>query len=169
MNSLYNIELKEEETVNIKLNNKYYNNYDLNVLTQIPLHNLKMLELDNNSITKIDCLERADFPELIVLSLKNNSIEDISVLERVKFIGLQALLLSYNNITNISVFGKTKFTQLRLIDLRNNKIEDIGVFKDYGKEKLNILECIYLSGNKFDASKSDETKKILEKCAECVL
>ena len=169
MNSLYNLDLKEDETVNIKLNNKYFNNYDLNVLTQIPLYNLKMLELDNNSITKIDCLDKAEFPELVVLSLKNNTIEDISVLERVKFLGLQALLLSNNNITNISVFAKTKFTQLRLIDLRNNKIEDIGVFKDYGTEKLKLLQCIYLSGNKINSSKLEETKKLLEKCEECVL
>lgn len=169
MNSLYNLDLKEDETVNIKLNNKYFNDYDLKVLTQIPLYNLKMLELDNNGITKIDCLDKAEFPELVVLSLKNNNIEDISVLEGVKFLGLQALLLSNNNITDISVFAKTKFTQLRLIDLRNNKIEDIGVFKDYGTEKLELLECIYLSGNKINSSKLEEAKKLLGKCAELLL
>jgi hypothetical protein len=169
MNNLYNLELKEEETVNIRINNQFFNNFDLNLLTQIPLHNLKMLELDNNSISKIDCLDRAEFPELVVLSLKNNSIEDISVLERVKFVDIQALLLSNNSITDISVFGKTKFTKLRLIDLRNNNILDIGVFKNYGKEKLELLQCLYLSGNKYDSSKRDETKKLLENCAECVL
>ena len=163
---LYNQELKEEETIEVKIDNKFFNNFDLKILTQIPLNNLKMLELDNNGISKIDYLEKAEFPELLVLSLKNNAIEDISVLEKVKFEEIQGLLISNNNIKDISVFKKTKFKNLRLIDLRNNKIDNIDVFQAYGTEKLNVLQCIYLSGNNFDINGFEATKKLLEKCAE---
>ena len=169
INNLYQQQLKEAETVSVKIDNKFLNNYDLKILTQIPLHNLKTLELDNNNISKIDYLEYADFPELVVLSLKNNSIEDISIFERVKFKDIQALFLSNNNISDINVLANTKFNKLRLIDLKNNKINDIGVFESFGKEKLNILQCIYLSGNKYDLNKFNGIKTILEKCDEYVL
>ena len=166
---LYNQQLKEEETIEFNINDKFFNNLDLKILTQIPLYNLKMLNLDNNGITKIDSLENAEFPELILLSMKNNAINDISVLEKVKFLDLQGLFLSNNCIKDISVFGKIKFKQLRLIDLRNNIIEDIKVFEIYETNKLTVLESIYLSGNKFDINKFSTVKQLLEKCDECLL
>ena len=166
---LYNQQLKEEETIEFNINDKFFNNLDLKILTQIPLYNLKMLNLDNNGITKIDSLENAEFPELILLSMKNNAINDISVLEKVKFLDLQGLFLSNNCIKDISVFGKIKFKQLRLIDLRNNIIEDIKVFEIYETNKLTVLESIYLSGNKFDINKFSTVKQLLEKCNECLL
>ena len=169
MKDLYEKELKEEETIEFRVNNKFFNNLDLKILTEIPLYNLKLLELDNNGITKIDNLENAEFPELIILSLKNNGIEDISVLERVKFEDVQGLFLSNNTIKDISVFGKIKFKLLRLIDLRNNNIEDIKVFLKYDTDKLKVLDSIYLSGNKFDINKFSEVKKLLEGCDECLL
>ena len=169
INELYAKNLNEDETIEININNKNFNNFDLKVLSQIPLYNLKMLELDNNSITKIDCLEFAQFPELIVLSLKNNSIEDISVLERVKFEDVQGILLSNNNISDINVFERTKFKKLRLIDLRNNRINDIGVFEYLDSEKLSALQCIYLTGNKYDITKFQKVKNLLEKCDEYLL
>ena len=163
---LYEQDLKEDETIEIKIDNKFFNNLDLKILTQIPLYNLKMLNLDNNGITKIDFLENAEFPELIVLSLKNNAIENISVFEKIKFEELQGLLLNNNNIKDINVFEKMKFKQLRLIDLRNNKIEKIEVFEKLGQDKLDVLQCIYLSGNKFDINRFSNIKKLLEKCSE---
>jgi hypothetical protein len=50
--------------------------------------------------------------------------------------------------------------------LRNNKIENIEAFGELGKEILDQLQCIYLSGNKFDINSFDSIKKILEKCNE---
>ena len=147
MNSLYKLQLKEEETESVEINNKFFDNYDLKVFTQIPLKNLHLLILENNGISKIDCLEKADFPDLVILNLNNNAISDISVLEKVKFVEFQALLLRNNNIKDISVFGKVKFDVLREIDLRDNKIEDIEVIE---KAKLELLQCLYLTNNKFD-------------------
>lgn len=169
INNLYAQNLNEEETFEIKIDNKSFNNFDLKILTQIPLNNLKILELDNNNITKIDCLEYAKFPELVVLSLKNNSIEDISVLGRVNFEELQGILLSNNNITDINIFERIKFKKLRLIDLRNNRIADISVFQYMDKKIINTLECIYLNNNKFDLNKFDKVQSILENCDECIL
>ena len=93
--------------------------------------------------------------------MKNNEITDISALKNAKFKELQGLLLSNNNIKDIKPIGE--FQRLRLIDLRNNQIEDIAIF---GAEKFNLLQCIYLSGNKFDLTKFSPVKEKLDKCEE---
>lgn len=153
--------LKEDETKEIKIYNKFFNNDDLKTLVKANLKNLKILELDYNSITNIDCLQYANFPELVILSLKNNEITDITALKNAPFKELQGLLLSNNNIKDITSIGD--FQKLRLIDLRNNKIEDITIF---GTEKFNLLQCVYLSGNKFDVSKFTAVKEKLDKTEE---
>ena len=153
--------LKEDETKEIKIYNKFFNNDDLKTLVKANLKNLKILELDYNSITNIDCLQYANFPELVILSLKNNEITDITSLKNAPFKELQGLLLSNNNIKDITSIGD--FQKLRLIDLRNNKIEDITIF---GTEKFNLLQCVYLSGNKFDLSKFTAVKEKLDKTEE---
>jgi hypothetical protein len=158
---LGNQPLKEEDTKEIKIYNKFFNNNDLKILTKLELKNLKILELDYNSITNIDCLQNANFPELVILSLKNNEITDISALKDAKFRELQGLLLSNNNIKDIKPIGE--FQKLRLIDLRNNQIEDIVIF---GSEKFDLLQCVYLSGNKFDLTKFNAVKEKLDKCEE---
>ena len=153
--------LKEEDTKEIKIYNKFFNNDDLKNLAMLELKNLKILELDYNSITNIDCLQEANFPELVILSLKNNEITDISALKDAKFKELQGLLLSNNNIKDITPIGDLQ--KLRLIDLRKNQIDDIAIF---GAEKFNLLQCVYLSGNKFDLSKFKAVKEKLDKCEE---
>ena len=40
MNELYNLQLIEEETDQIELNNKFFNEYDLRVLAQMPLKHI---------------------------------------------------------------------------------------------------------------------------------
>ena len=160
MNDLYNLQLIEEETEQIELNNKYFNDYDLRVLAQIPLKNLSLLILENNRITNIDCLENAEFPALVVLNLNNNAISDINVLKTVKFVDIQALLFRNNNIKDVSVFGEVKYDLLREIDLRNNIIEDINSFAN---TKLEMLQCLYLTNNNFDINKFPEVKQRMEK------
>ena len=157
MKDLYKEEIKEEETDSVEIDNKFFNNLDFKVLTQIPIKNLHVLSLENNGITNINCLAKADFPELVIVNLNNNAIEDISVFENVKFVEFQALLLRNNNIKNISVFGTKKFEFLREIDLRNNSIEDIGVFE---KHQLPFLQCLYLTYNKFDINDKKFEKAI---------
>ena len=169
ISNLYGQELNEDETVDIKINHKNFNNFDFKILSQMPLYNLKILELDNNSITKIDCLENAEYPELIVLSLKNNAIVDISVLARVKFEELQGILLSNNNISDINSLERANFKKLRLIDLRNNNIDNISVFEYIENERINALQCVYLTGNKYDTTKIDKVKNLLGKCEELLL
>jgi len=153
--------LKEEDTKEIKIYNKSFNNDDLKILTKLNIKNLKILELDYNSITNIDYFVNANFPELMILSLKNNEVTDISALKNAKFKDLKGLLLNNNYIKDIKPIGE--FQKLRLIDLRNNQIEDISIF---GAEKFNRLKCIYLSGNKIDLTKFNSVKEKLDKCEE---
>ena len=165
MKELYRLDLKEDEN-KIEINNRYFNNYDLKVLTQIPLDNLKILILENNAISKIDCLSHSQFNNLLILNLNNNAINDISILEKVKFTGIQAIFLRHNAIKDISVFGKKKFESLRQLDLRNNKIEDIKVFENW-KDNMENLQSLYLIFNPYDKSKFESAiekiKEIIER------
>ena len=148
MNKLYEKEVEEEKTEDLDISSKYYDSFDFKVLTQIPIKNLHVLNLENNSISNIDSIINAEFPELVILNLNNNAITDISHLQGAKFQNeLQALLLRNNNIKDISIFGKAKMDYLREVDLRNNKIESIEVFATH---KLEFLQCLYLSYNAFD-------------------
>ena len=159
INSLYKKELKEEETEAFELDNQYFNDYDLKVLTQLPLKNLHLLVLENNCIRNIDCIKNAEFPDLVILNLNNNAIEDISPLENIKFVEFQALLLRNNNIQDISIFGRVNFEYLREIDLRNNRIDDIEVFE---KHKLKMLQCLYLTYNDFNST-DKRFEKVIKK------
>ena len=165
MKELYRLELKEDDN-KIEVNNKYFNNYDLKVLTQIPLDNLKILILENNAISKIDCLSNSKFDNLLILNLNNNAISDISILEKVKFTGIQAMFFRHNAIKDISVFGKKKFGALRQLDLRNNNIDDIKVFENW-KENMENLQSLYLIFNPYDKAKFESAiekiKEIIER------
>ena len=169
MNDLYKLQLKEEETDRVELENKFFNNYDFKVLCQLPLKNLRLLVLENNQISNISCLENAEFPLLVALNLNNNAIDDISVIEKIKFVDIEALLLRNNNIKDIKVFGKIKYETLRAVDLRDNKIEDITPFENH---QLSLLQCLYLLGNNFgdiNEQKYSSTKQKLTSLIECDL
>ena len=164
MNELYKTDITEEKE-GIEMNNKFLNNYDLKMLTLMPLENLRLLNLENNSISEIDCLKDCSFINLVILNLNNNAIKDISIFEKTRFDNIQALFLRNNSIKDISVFGKRKFADLRQLDLRNNCIEDIKAF-DTQKEKLPNLLGLYLTNNSFDKKKFEATIKIIEGLVE---
>lgn len=161
MNKLYKTDIKEQ-TDRVQINNKYFNNFDLKVLTQLPLKNLRLLILENNCISKIDCLENSEFKNLIILNLNGNSIKDISILENDKFKDIQALFFRNNSIKDVAIFGKKKFESLRQLDLRNNLIEDIIHFERW-KENMKSLQSLYLTNNAFDPKNFESTiEKIKE-------
>lgn len=164
MNSMHKDVVKDQpdNISKIEINNKFFNKYDFNVLTQIPLTNLRLLSLENNAISKIDNLEYCNFDNLLILNLNNNAISDISILGKAKFDGLQALFLKNNSIKDIEIFGKKKFNYLRQLDLRKNVIENIGVF-DKWEENLENLQSLYLSGNLYEKEKSKDTIEKIKK------
>ena len=168
MNKLYpdsNLNIKIESD-KITYNNKNFNNDDLKIMAQIPFRNLRFLSLENNSISRIDCLEHNNFENLIILNLNNNGIEDISILENVKFLdSIQALFLRSNAIKDISIFKKCKFPSLRQLDLRNNVIEDLLPFEKMN-ENLENLQSLLLKGNKYDKKKFDTVIAAIEKLAD---
>ena len=166
INNLYKLQLKEEESDRIELENKFFNTYDFKILCQLPLKNLRLLVLENNGISDISCLENAEFPLLVALNLNNNAISDISVLDKIKFVDIEALLMRNNNIKDIKVFGKIKYETLRAVDLRDNKIEDITPFENH---QLQMLQCLYLKGNNFgdiNEQKYSSTKQKLTSLIE---
>jgi hypothetical protein len=164
MNELYQQNI-DSEINKISISNKFFNNYDLRVLVQMPLKYLRFLDLENNSISQIDCLKKSDFANLVILNLNNNAIKDILPLENASFKdNLQALFLRNNCIKDISVFKK-KCASLRQLDLRNNCIDDISVF-DSMKDYLANLQSLYLANNAFDKNQFENAIKNIKELTE---
>jgi hypothetical protein len=164
MNELYQQNI-DSEINKISISNKFFNNYDLRVLVQMPLKYLRFLDLENNSISQIDCLKKSDFANLVILNLNNNAIKDILPLENASFKdNLQALFLRNNCIKDISVFKK-KCASLRQLDLRNNCIDDISVF-DSMKDYLANLQSLYLANNAFDKNQFENAIKNINELTE---
>ena len=164
MNELYQQNI-DSEINKISISNKFFNNYDLRVLVQMPLKYLRFLDLENNSISQIDCLKKSDFANLVILNLNNNAIKDILPLENASFKdNLQALFLRNNCIKDISVFKK-KCASLRQLDLRNNCIDDISVF-DSMKDYLANLQSLYLANNAFDKTQFENAIKNIQELTE---
>ena len=132
----------------------------------MPLENLRFLDLENNSISKIDCLKNSNFVNLVILNLNNNALKDISTLENVSFKdNLQALFLRNNCIKDISVFNKKIFVSLRQLDLRNNCIEDIKVFELW-QDNLGSLQSLFFFFISFDKGKLGSIVYKIEKIIE---
>lgn len=164
MKKFHKYEMKED-TQRAEILDKYFNNFDLSVLAQMPLKQLRLLNLSNNSISQINYLQNCNLKNLVILNLNNNAIRDISIFENLKCNGIQALFLKNNGIKDISVFGKKKFTSLRQLDLRNNVIEDIIVFGSWDNY-LKDLQSLLIAGNPFDPKNFQSTiekiKQIME-------
>ena len=97
---------------------------------------LKFLNLSNNQIEEISCLD--NFQNLYSLNLANNNLEKISGLETSPRIG--RLDLKKNNISKIE--GLEKLTNLRYLHLSYNNISKIE-----GLEKNTRLAYLYLNNN----------------------
>ena len=99
-------DIKVEE-INIVKPTKFLENNGLINLTQISFHKLKKLNLSENNISKIDCLENNKFPNLEKLILKKNNIDNIDILEKVNLNELTELDFSNNKIKDITVLKKS--------------------------------------------------------------
>ena len=94
--------------------------------------NLKLIDLSNNNISRIEGLE--NLIGLKELNLDNNQIIEIEGLENL--IELESLNLSNNQITKIC--GLENLIKLRELDLRNN------LLTSYPKELEVIVSNLYI-------------------------
>ena len=165
-NVKYKTQIKDTKVEEIIITNpsKLFKRKGLLDLTQIFFNKLKILDLSENNISKIDFLEKNKFPnlehliltknkienieplektnldELKELDLGKNKIKDIAVLKNVKFDKLEKLKLDKNEISSIDVLKEANFNELKELEIGKNKIKDISVFKKVKFDKLEILK-----------------------------
>ena len=127
------------------LNLKENNIKRINCLKNFNCETLENLNLSGNKISNINILDKVNFPELKELDLNNNEISDINPLKTVKFGKLEKLILNRNKISDINSLEKANFPELKELNLGSNEIKDITVL-----QKVNFaqLEKLLLSNNK---------------------
>ncbi len=101
------------------------------------LSSLETLELRNNMISDISCLEGKQ--NLKILDASRNNISNINSLGGLA--SLESLNLSSNEISDISALRK--LSKISNLDLSHNEINDISSLR-----KLMKLEVLFLNGNK---------------------
>ena len=130
----------------------------LSELTRIGFYNLKLLDLSQNRITNINCLENSRLENLEKLILKKNQIENIFVLTKVKFDKLKELELGDNKIKNIAPLKNSNFCELEKLNLFKNGIENINVLKEVNFRKLKELNFFNNSIKDIDSLGSNQIK-----------
>lgn len=108
------------------------------------LMKLEYLYLNENEISKIDCLNNKIFLKLKELQLNKNKIKEINVFENAEFNKLEELSLFENEIESIAPLSKTNFENLKILNLGHNKIKSISPLKN---EKLKNLKKLNLFSN----------------------
>jgi Leucine-rich repeat (LRR) protein len=135
----------------IELENKEINLFEEIYSLDVTRYWLKFLNLSNNQIEEISCLD--NFQNLFSLNLANNNLEKISGLETAPRIGM--LNLEKNNISKIE--GLEKLTGLRYLYLSYNDISKIE-----GLEKNTRLATLYLYDNNISKIEGLDNLKQLE-------
>ena len=114
-------------------------NYDISILSNMDLKNLKNLNLTGGGISDINVLEKVNFEKLEKLILFDNKISDINVLEKVNFKELKELDLCWNEIADISVLEKVHFEKLEILNLGRNQITNIDILDNVNFKRLREL------------------------------
>ena len=140
-NEKFNISIEDPnvEQISIIKPKKQLENNGLSELSKISFQNLKLLDLSQNKIININCLENAKFENLEKLILNRNSIYNISSLTKVKFNELKDLELGGNKIKDITPLKDTNFYNLEKLKLDNNGIENIDFLKEVKFKELKEL------------------------------
>ena len=144
--------------------NKKINNEEFKLITKLYIKNLKEIDLSDNKISDIDCLNQMILPHLESLNMSKNEIQKIDPI--IDCIKLRKIDFSQNKISDIKCLSKElphleslnmskneiqkidpiiDCIKLRKIDFSHNKISDI---KCLNNEILPYLESLNMSNNK---------------------
>lgn len=139
-NEIVNIDtigdLRELKTLSIGENPITYENL-LPIVSLEKLVNLNIDSLNLSSLQQVFSL-LYDYQNLKILNLNNNSISDLSLLPN--FVSLERFTAVGNRIVNLGSFSQG-FKNLKFVDLSDNRIVDIGpLFSVSSLETINIKE-----------------------------
>jgi len=150
--------------------NKKINNEEFKLITKLYIKNLKEIDLSDNKISDIDCLNQMILPHLESLNMSKNEIEKIDPI--IDCIKLRKIDFSHNKISDIECLNNEILPYLESLNMSNNKIESIEVLSDYKKikeidvsnnnirrifSKFEFLELkkLNLKGNSFNKRKKE--------------
>lgn len=141
----FKIDLKKENTEELKLNNKNLKNNGFNLITKIFFNNLRKLNVSNNGIKYVSCLKRMHLPDLEELDMSENKIENISSVAGLKSKKIKIINLNKNAIKDISPFLTSDFPELEKLMLigYNNNDGDDETIKKKKKNNLDVLKIKY--------------------------
>jgi len=120
----FKIDLKKENTEELKLNNKKLENKGFNLITKIFFKNLRKLNVSNNGIKYVSCLKRMHLPDLEELDMSENKIENISSVAELESKKIKIINLNNNAIKDISPFLTSDFPELEKLMLIGHKNND---------------------------------------------
>lgn len=128
--------------------------FDINLLENAKLENLKILNLSKNNLVDINPLTKIEFNQLIELNLSLNKLKDnmIKSLFELNFPKLEKLDLSFNLFTSYRILKSIEhFEKLIYLNLCSNvlKIENNENFDEDIKYDFKSLETIILSNGVF--------------------
>lgn len=92
-------------------------------LSKILFTQLKEIDLAENKIKEVNCLENMILPYLEYLDMSDNIIEDIKPIADLKCEKLKEICLQNNKIKTIKHFENSYFPDLDLLRVENNKFE----------------------------------------------
>ena len=136
-------------------------------ISQIRFRNLIELNLSNNKITVIECLDRMLLPHLEVINFSYNEIANIKPVANILSKNLSEIYLHYNQIENIKPFENPRFfiQSLEILRIDNNKfkVEDpeLKILNEKYKNKM-IYEIKGWDGlnKKYNCDINEKSKKI---------
>ena len=125
-----------------KFNNYIGKNFNLPYIQEISFSDNVFSDETINLITKFK------FKDLKILNLNNNSLNSLSFIEKLDCSNLEKLFLNNNKINEL--FNKfecfNKISNLNLIEIKNNQINDINSINEF-VNKLTKLLVLNLKGN----------------------
>lgn len=132
------IKIEEENKLYKKLyledkGNKKINNEEFKLITKLYYKNLKEINLSDNQISDIDCLNQMILPHLESLNMSKNQIQKIDPI--IDCIKLKKIDFSHNRISDIKCLSEEKLPYLEFLNMSNNKIDSIKELSDYKKIK----------------------------------
>ena len=113
--------------------NKKINNEEFKLITKLYIKNLKEIDLSDNKISDIDCLNQMILPHLESLNMSKNEIQKIDPI--IDCIKLRKIDFSHNKISDIKCLSNEILPYLESLNMSNNKIVSIEALSDYKKIK----------------------------------
>ena len=101
-------------------------------LSKILFTQLKEIDLADNNIKEVYCLENMILPYLEYLDMSDNQIEDIKPIADLKCTKLKEICLQNNKIKTIKHFENSCFPDLEILRVENNK------FPKHAQENLKV-------------------------------